>query len=197
MSADEPRAHTHAETTIVTRCDLLPVPWHRAHTIARQLDAANTIATSLRRPRLLPMVGVDVESMPAARARTYGSGEAASGCLWLFNRQASCGSKQRQAHLPSPSMSPPMRSPVAKMLPWTILSKPSCRDRHAVRSASTGWLECQQDCGGAHPAAAADQGPSHSSTPSSLDAAVGFPHCHGPWLCGFPIGEERRRTSAL
>ena len=76
------------------------------------------------------------------------------------------------------------------------------REQPSLSQQARGALRVCREAGGPagpwrrSPAAAADQGPSHSSTPSSPDAAVGFPQSHGLWPCGFPIGEERRRTAA-
>ena len=84
----------------------------------------------------------------------------------------------------------------ARVRPAVAMNRLSHCEHRLERTASSSRLEELQDRGGAQLGDAADGGPSRSSTPSSFDAAVGFPHGREPWPCGFRISEERRWTAA-
>ena len=73
----------------------------------------------------------------------------------------------------------------ARERPAVAMNRLSHCEHRLERTASSSRLEELQDRGGAQLGDAADGGPSRSSTPSSFDAAVGFPHGREPWPCGF------------
>lgn len=64
-----------------------------------------------------------------------------------------------------PSKSTRMSSKVPKVSLLSLMSASACRGRRAERSVSTGWLEGQQERGGARSAAPADRTPTVYVTP--------------------------------
>ena len=79
-------------------------PSHRrapTHVAVRRGNERRDVESSTARA---PARRIDAPEVPATGTRHHGSGQAASGRPWSFNRQASCGSSWHKPHTPAASV---------------------------------------------------------------------------------------------
>ena len=74
---------------------------HTLQTAVRRGNERRDVESSTARA---PARRIDAPEVPATGTRHHGSGQAASGRPWSFNRQASCGSSWHKPHTPAASV---------------------------------------------------------------------------------------------